>query len=822
MRRATPFTPLPPRALRPTVLATALLLACAAPAVQAQASTLAAEAEARSFDIPAQPLGVTLARIATEGGQTISIDAALVRGRAAPAVQGRYTLQQAAQAALVGSELELVRMANGSWGLRAAPAGKPASGAGTASGSDVSLGEVRVTAQGERSLATEHTGSYTTHALSIGKMPQSIRETPQSVTVVTRQQMEDQHLVAVEDVIAQTTGTSKSQRNYGAHVYTMRGYEIPDSNYLLDGVGGASYSPTGWVPMDTAILDRVEVLRGAGALVVGAGDPSGVVNMVRKRPRSEKHLEVAQSIGSWSNYRSEIDAGGPLNEAGTVRGRVVAAYTDRKYFYDLAHSKAPMLYGVIDADLGDSTRLTVGYRHEQVGIDGYAIFGLPSYTTGASLGLPRSTSLGQRWNRHDAKVDEVFAELEKHFAGDWVGKLTLNRNKTTVTQKLGMARGAVDPATNLGAYFLGTEFTDRDIDASGLDAHVSGSFQAWGGVHKLMFGTSWKQQDVFTQSFTAGQRIPVDLFHFNHDLIPEPATPVYDFGLKERSSLLGIYASARLQLADPLHLHLGGRFNWFKFRSNDHFTGALTNDYRQSGQFTPYAGLVYDLGPQWSVYASYTSTFEPQSQYANFEGQQLKPAIGANYEAGIKGELMDSSLNVALSVFNIKKRNVAVYDRDHEGLCPGITTNDCYRNASLLRSKGFDAEIGGRIARGWDIAAGYTYLSTRNAEGQSLASDAPRHLLRLSTSYTLPDAWSDWKIGANLAAQSNAYVDTVQNPGHAVLDLRAAYRINRQWTASLNIANVTDRVYWTAIGGTRNGSYYGAPRNATLTLRGTF
>ena len=310
--------PLPLRTLAAAALACAL-------SAHAQTSPSAPAAPAassvRSYDLPAQPLGSALARIGAESGQQIGIDAELVRGLTAPAVRGSYTPEQAARAALQGSGLELVRTGSGNWGLRtAAPAPASATAAARTAGTAQTMAEVRVTAQAITSPTTEQTGSYTTRALSIGKMEQSIRETPQSVTVVTRQQMDDQNLSSVEDVILQTTGATKSQRNFGAHVYMMRGYEIPDSNYLLDGVAGGTYSPTGWVPMDTAILDRVEVLRGAGALVVGAGDPSGVVNMVRKRPRAEKHFEFAQSIGSWNNFRTEIDGGGALNEAGTVRG----------------------------------------------------------------------------------------------------------------------------------------------------------------------------------------------------------------------------------------------------------------------------------------------------------------------------------------------------------------------------------------------------------------------------------------------------------------------------------------------------------------------
>ncbi|MCZ2497571.1 TonB-dependent siderophore receptor [Xylophilus sp. Kf1] len=767
-----------------------------------------------TFDIPAQPLSTALAAFARQSGLQLAFAPALAQGRQARPVAGARDVRGALDDLLAGTGLQ-GRVEGRTLVIQPAPAPPAAPAAAT-------LPAVTIASQAERSPTTEQTGSYTSRALSIGKTEQSIRETPQSVTVVTRQQMDDQRLLTVEEVVAQTTGTAKSQRNFGAHVYTMRGFVIPDSNFLLDGVAGGAYNPTGWVPVDTAIFDRVEVLRGAGALAVGAGDPSGVVNLVRKRPRTERHFEFAQSVGSWDNYRTEVDAGGPLNAAATVRGRVVASYTDRRYFYDLAHGKEPMVYAVVDADLGRDTRATAGYRHQEQGIDGYTIFQLPSYTDGTSLGLPRSTSLGQHWNRHFATTDDLFAELEHHFEGDWRGKVTVNHGKTGITQKLSTARGAINPATRTGLAISSQYFMDRSIDSNGLDANVTGSFQALGGTHKLMFGAAWSQQEILGLSTTVNQNIPADVFHFDHARVPEPATPAYASRLREKTDQAGLYGSARLQLAEPLHLHLGGRLNWYEFRSNDLVAGTVTNDYRQNAQLTPYAGLVYDLGPQWSVYASYAATFVPQSQYATVGGSKLDPAEGDNYEAGVKGELLDRRLNVALAVFDIKKRNVAVLDTGNLGNCPGITTNDCYRSASQLRSKGFDAEAAGQVARGWEVAGGYTYLNTRDDAGTPLTSDAPRNILRASTSYTLPGEWSAWKVGANLSAQSASYVGIIDNPGRALLDLRASYRINRTWTAALNIQNVADRTYWEIVGAPRNGNAYGVPRNATVSIRGSF
>ncbi|CAN7276129.1 TonB-dependent siderophore receptor [Pseudorhodoferax sp. LjRoot39] len=801
---------MPRSPLRPAPLALALALVFAAPL---HAQDAAAPVAIR---IAALPLGEALNDWARQTRIQLFVQPDATAGKTAPAVAGSLSPSAALDRLLAGSGLY------GRFEGHAVTIERVAAGGGAA------LAPVTVTATAERSPTTELTGSYTARALSIGKMEQSIRETPQSVTVVTRQQMDDQNLVSVEEVIAQTTGAAKSQRNFGAHVYTLRGYVISDTNYLLDGVSGGSYNPTGWVPVDTAVFDRVEVLRGAGALAMGVGDPSGVVNMVRKRPRAEKHFEFAQSIGSWDNYRTEIDAGGALNAAGTVRGRVVAAHTDRHYFYDIAKSQEPMFYGVVEADIASGTKATAGYRFQEQDIRGYTIFQLPMYSDGGSLRLPRSTALGQDWNRHQARVHDVFAELEHRFAGDWRGKLTLNHVQTDLVQKLNTARGAVNRATGTGTAITSNYFVDRDIEANGLDAHASGSFQALGGTHRAMFGGSWSAQEVLSRTTTQGLNIPVDVFNFNHALIPEPATPAYANQLRDRVALFGLYGSANLELAKPLHLHLGGRLSWYKSQAHDALTGAVTTNFRQNAEFTPYLGLVYDLGPQWSVYASYTSTFEPQTQYRAFQGGALSPAEGVNYEAGLKGELLDGRLNVAFSVFKIKKRNVAVVDQDHLGDCSGLgtgTTADCYRNASLLRSKGIDIEVGGQLMPGWEISSGFTVLSTRDDEGQPLTSDAPKRLLRASTSYQLPGAWSDWKLGATVNAQSSSYVagsPSVTNPGHAVLDLRASYRINRSWTAALNVGNVFDRTYWAVIGGVRNGNAYGMPRNATLTVRASF
>lgn len=840
MRRATPptpptpFTPPSPRALRPTVLAAALALVCAAPAVLAQTATATASAaaEARSFDIPAQPLGATLARIATEGGQTISIDAAQVKGLSAPAVQGRYTALQAAQAALVGSGLQLLQSAGGLWTLHTSQATAPLSAsavapaASTGRGNSQTMSEVRVTAQAETSPTTEQTGSYTTRALTIGKIQQSIRETPQSVTVVTRQQMDDQNLTTVDQVLAQTTGTTASQRNFGAHTFVIRGYALTDANYLVDGVQATVSSPTGWMPLDTAIYDRVEVLRGAAGMVVGASDPSGAVNLVRKRPRAEAHFDVVASAGSWNNYRTELDAGGPINAQGTVRARAVATFQDNDFFYDVAHKRQPLFYGIIDADLGQATKATLGVRHQQTKTTGYAPFGLPRYSDGGSIDLPRSTSLAQNWGVLDAEMNEVFGEVEHRLNDHWKAKVTLSHAERDMDQNAAIPRGAINRTTLAGSNYL-RYYKRAETTSNGVDANLSGTFDAFGLKHQLMAGASASRLTERSSIVQINGVGAVNVFNPNPWLIPAIARPAFTYTQDSTDEQTSVYASTRLQLAPPLHLLLGGRITSIKYRSDSVLTNTAVSDYEQKNEFTPYGGLVVDLTREWSAYGSYTEIFQPQSAYLTAGGAPLKPAVGANYELGVKGELYGGRLNVSAAVFKIKRTGVAVVDNGNLGICTSsLASTDCYRNGGKSQSSGFELEASGEVATGWQIAAGYTNASNRNDSGGSISTETPRHLLRASTSYRLKDDWNAWTIGGSVSAQSGydytsgaAYI---KEGGRAVWDVNASYRINSHWSAGIRIANLLDRKYYAMNGDTDRGNYYGMPRNVTLTVRGSF
>ena len=611
------------------------------------------------FSIPAQPLDRALRLFSEQSRHQVLFDEAAVSGQQAPAVNGRYTPREALDRLLSGTKVRV----NG-----ARPDVFTLTSVGQPSGADaVTLQAVTVSGGSLRDPTTEQTGSYTSGALTMSKMTQSIRETPQSVSVITRKQLDDRNLTTLEEALAQTTGVTKTARNFGNHKFSIRGFTVDDNNYLVDGVAGIVYAPVGWLPIDTAVFDRVEVLRGAGGMMLGSADPSGAINMVRKRPRGEGHLEFATTVGSWDNYRTEIDAGGPINAAGTVRGRLVTAYQDRHYFYSGTKSKTPLFYGVIDADLGQDTTLTFGARHQATNTDGYWLFGLPRYGRRragrvaldvADPGLEPPEGPGERSLRRSR------APLQQGLEGAPVAQP--HRGRPGPARGHPGGRRGPDHGQGVKLFHPLLQQRAREKRRPGPEHH--GQLP---GAGRHASGTAGRQ--LVAPAHPPEVREPGRQHRDRHlqprSRLHSQADPS-GLGLEaSRMEQTSLYGSTRLQLADPLHLLLGGKFSWLKYRSDDGLTGKKTRDYEQKHEFTPYAGLVYDLNDQWSVYTSYADTYQPQSTYVTSSGKPLDPSIGANYEAGVKGELYGGRLNLSAAVFAVKKSGMAVEDLASAGNC---------------------------------------------------------------------------------------------------------------------------------------------------------
>ena len=305
--------PQPRFQLAPLALATVLalpLLALSALPAHAQASA------AMPISVPAQPLGTALNELARQARLQLMVHPDLVAGKQAPAVAGNLTPRQALDRVLQGSGL-VAELQGAEVIVKKAPTADPRDVA--------TLSTVTVTAQSDASGVTEGTGAYTTHKVRTAtKMDLSIRETPQSVSVVTQQQMRDANMQSLDDVTDALPGVTYSKLGTERSYFYSRGFQITDLQ--IDGMSTSmaeSFSADAMSLNNMAIYDRVEVVRGANGLLQGSGNPSAVINLVRKRPTREFQMSAELGAGSWADYRAQLDVSGPLNAAGSVRGRAV-------------------------------------------------------------------------------------------------------------------------------------------------------------------------------------------------------------------------------------------------------------------------------------------------------------------------------------------------------------------------------------------------------------------------------------------------------------------------------------------------------------------
>lgn len=785
----------------------------------------AARAQVLAYDIPAQALDASLAQIARQGGVQLVLPTGLAQGRQAPVVRGQMQVDEALTRALAGSGL-LAQREGSTVVIRRA-------GTGGVGGVGGALAEVRVTAQAERDARTEDSGSYAARGVTLMKGgAQSIKEIPQSVTVVTRQQMDDQRLDTLEDVLANTTGVTLRRRVGGGSDIIVRGFETSTIQY--DGMPlPRSYTNGNMLQASSVHLDRVEVLRGAQGLLEGAGSPAGSVNLVRKRGTAERRLAVEGRAGSWGNVGARIDAGGPLNDAGTLRGRVALDVEDKGAYVDKVWDRNLSAYAALDLDATPDTSFGLGLAHTRFNGNSSIYNGLPRYADGTMPDISRRANMDADWSEATREETQVFADFEHRLNQDWklkAGGVYIDETFVGATA-LSYYRLIDVGGHSMTAPGFAYDFGGRSM---GVDVNLSGKFEALGIAHEIVVGGGYSRQER-DDAFDEYASTTIDIFNSNAGITPLGARELSrkrDLG--SETTQRGIYGLWRGHLTDRATLILGGRASWYDYSSAivNPVNGAIVTSAREkeSGEFTPYGGLVYALTPQWSAYASYAEIFEPQS-VTDIDLKVLPPMTGVNYELGIKGELFDGALDASLAVFRVDQKNRAVTDYDSPMACNGWY---CSRAAGKVRSQGFELEAHGTVARGWQLSGGYTYNRNKYLEdadesliGRPFNDEAPRHMLRLWSDHQLAGKGEKWRIGAGVNYRSQQKTDsaTMQNPvqgGYAVWNARVAYQIDKTWSAALNVGNLFNKRYYANITANYLHSYVGEPRNFLLTLRGRF
>jgi len=777
----------------------------------APAAVLAQEAPAaaRGYDIPAGPLEDALNRFGRESGTLLSFPTELTAGLRTPGLHGRYPVQAGLDALLAGSGLRAVRLENGSYTLQRVP--RP-----TATG-DAVLPVVKVQGTAFADGVTEGSGSYTAASASTAtKLDLSLRETPQSITVVTRQQIDDQRLTNVANVLERSTGITLNRLEHDRIYLYARGFEITKIQY--DGIPNVdNYGYDTDLMADTAIYDRVEIVRGATGLLSGTGEPSAAVNLVRKRPTREFQGHALLSAGSWDAYRGEVDLSGALTEAGNVRGRFVGSYGESRSYLDAYRKDATGVYGIVEVDLPGDTLLTLGLDYQESRTDG-VLYGAPVplfHADGSRTHFSRSSTSGADWTSLDKERTVGFASLEKQFANGWKASLHYTYRDGDASPRLMYMYGFPDRATGQG---VSTFFSSYDIEhrQNAVDVHASGPFSLFGREHELVLGYSHNQRELSHKWYPVVSSVPLDSY-YDRDAYPAPQFGAnYNRSLKEERREEAVYLASRWQLADPLKFILGVRVTNADYEQV--YLGARTSA-SYKGEATPYAGVVFDINESYSAYLSYTDIFQTQTS-RDRNNALLDPRTGTNYEAGVKAEFQGGRFNLSAAVFRVEQDNLAEFDTVIDG-------QNRYRAIEGATVRGFEVEASGELVPGWNLAGGFTRRIAKAGDGSSIQTTEPQNLLRLTSSHRLGGALERFTVGGHVTWQSRTYEkgvgpageDAEQKP-YALLHLFGSYRVNRALSFQLNINNLFDRVYYSGL--SEGYGHYGDPRNATLSMKYQF
>lgn len=666
------------------------------------------------------------------------------------------------------------------------------------------------------------------------KLPIKLSETPQTISILDRARLDDQHLTSLDDVMAAAPGITVQPGTSLRTAYYARGFVINSLNF--DGI------PTsGWNEAvnteDMAIYERVELLRGSGGLLQGTGNPSGTINLVRKRPGESFAANGSVSAGSWNNYRAEGDITVPITKDGKLRSRMVGVLEDRDYYYNDGHRRKYLAYGTLEWNIDPRTVLAATVKWQEVHDRG-VYMGVPLYSDGGVLPIPRSRFPGADWSRRNWNNVQIFGELRHDFGHGWESKLSVSRIIGNSDLTYASAYGAVNRTTGLGSILYGGAYGFRNRETD-LDGYVSGGFDLLGRRHQILLGANyWDGHTRQTSYSLPGLGQSVNLFSATPVTTPEPATRTWAGEQTTDTRQYGGYGVLRFKLLEPLTLIGGGRLSWWDTTTVRQATigGPLTptGSYAIAHRFTPYGGAVWKLNRTFNAYGSYATIFSPQN-YLTYEGATIAPMTGNTIEAGLKGAWNGGKLNASAALFRIRQNNRAQLDPSH----PCVTGQTCaYIAEGSVQSKGIDTELQGEIAKGWTVQAGYTYTDTRylrdstasgaasSSQGQAFASFTPKHMVKLWSHYQIPALGKRLGVGAGVNWQSRFYVVsngvTLSQGAYAVANIRADYALTPKVQLGLNLNNLFDKTYFASLSSVAWNNWYGEPRSITATLKARY
>lgn len=797
-----------------------LATVCVAPLLQAAPAMAQAAAHAASytFSIPAQPLSSALVRFSSITGIDVVFDGALPAGALTQGVRGSASAEGALGQLLAGTGL--------SWQFR---------GAGTVvlsvpsqtgtTGSTGSATELKPIVLGTESAWGPVEGFVANRSATGTKTDTPLIETPQSISVVTRDQMDVQGVNSLNSALRYTPGATgdvygTDNRGLGVQlrgmatgssgVFYRDGLQLKDSNFAMFN----AIEPYG--------AERYEVLRGPASVLYGQATPGGLINYVSKRPTEEVLREVELLGGSFEHYEGRFDFSGPVSNDDTLLYRMTGVVRDSSTQIDFVDEDRIFLAPAVTFKPDEDTKLTIlgQYQRDR---SGWAMQYLPASGTVSDSPygeIPNSRFVGEpAFDEYNNTLGSIGYEFEHRFNDTW----QVRQNARYVWldhEEKGVFGGGLQADGR--TYDRYADAGGTELNGGTIDTQIIGEFDTGQLSHTLLVGLDYKRH-FYRDYASSGEVDPLDIFDPVYGSPIGAMTPYRDTDTTQ--SQLGIYGQDQIKL-DNWALTLGGRYDWAWGTARDSIDTANNADMDDEA-FTARAGLVYLADIGLAPYVSYTESFIPVVGVDN-AGNVLKPETGTQYEIGVKYQPPGSNSFITVSAFDLTRQNVQSFGG------PGGGT---ITQTGEITSRGIEVEGVASLDSGIDLRLAYTYLDTEITGETSGDTDAgtsnlgntpfgvARHRVSLWADYTLQDGlFEGLTLGGGVRYVGKTWGDdanTFKVPDYVLADAALSYKKDNT-TLSLNVSNIFDKDYVAGCFDASFGCFYGEGRRITASMRVTW
>jgi iron complex outermembrane receptor protein len=641
-----------------------------------------------------------------------------------------------------------------------------------------------------------------------------LQETPQAVSIVTREFLDDVNARKLEDVLQHVAGVTIGGIYSDWDYYRIRGFDASLTTFW-DGLRG-DYG----MYVETFGLDRVEVIKGPASTLYGQGPLSGLVNIVSKRPKRDPFADVQLTLGSNGFYEPALDVGGSLNEKGTVYARLTALYRDQNSFVDFANKQRTYVAPALTWAVGPNTTLTLlsHYMHDS------NLMAMPLPAKGTVLpnvngDIPISRFLGEPSSgKATLTRSKIGYELAHRFNETVSLRQNVSRNRLEQRWPDLYYNASLD-ADERTLYRYPYDYRET-LDRMAVDTALEAKLETGAIAHTVIGGIDYYRtrsdsgSNQIDYSDFPGSYRPIDVFNPVYGAtLPTYATSAASIS---KTHITGLYLQDQAKVRERVTVTVGGRFDWSGSESgstNDSVTG-----------FTMRGGAAYEFTPGATVYGSYSESFNPQWFSRDASGNVVDPETGENIEAGVKTLLMNGRIDTLLAVYQLTRQNIATANPATPDPFDSIAAGE-------QRSRGVELEGTFRVVPGWDLQGAYAYTDAEITRDNTLQVGAtlagvPKHSLSAWSKYILQNGslkGLGFGVGGRYYTEQegdSTYANPFKLPAYGVVDA-AVYYERGHFNAQVNVNNVLDREYFA---GAYNDLYVlpGEPLNVRATMGWTF